>query len=251
LKLRTVVRFLDDALKIGDFPGDSSLNGLQVEGSSRIEKIALAVDACERSISRAIATGADMLIVHHGLFWGEMSPITGIAAKRIGLLLGNGLSLYAAHLPLDCHPEFGNNAQLADLLGVEERESFGTYHGIKIALCGLLPRPITPKSLAAKLRKLLKAPVRIFPFGGRAIGKIGIVSGGGAFLAQEAAELGCHALLTGETSHSAFHTARDAGVNLICAGHYATETLGIKALGRLAGNELKLPVRFLDIPTGL
>lgn len=251
MRLGTVVRFLDETLRIQEFPHDSSLNGLQIEGSKNIEAAALAVDACERSMKRAIRAAADLLIVHHGLLWGEAKPIIGVAANRIRLLLLNGVSLYAAHLPLDCHPEIGNNAQLAGLLGIEDPKPFGLYHGREIGLFGRLPRAITPRTLAVNVRTKLGADVKTFPFGPRRIRTLGIVSGGGAFLAQDAARAGCDALLTGEPSHTAYHTARESKISLIHAGHYATETLGLKALGDLVRGELGLPVSFIDVPTGL
>lgn len=251
MHLKTVVRFLDETLKVADFSGDSSLNGLQVEGTKSVNKICLAVDACEKSISGAARCGADLLIVHHGLLWNEVKPVTGPTARRLGLLLERGISLYAAHLPLDCHPDIGNNARLAGLLDIKECVRFGRYHGFMIGLCGYPTRPITPHGLARKVKILLEGPVKIFPFGPPRIKRLGIVSGGGASLVQEAAEAGCDAFLTGEPAHSAYHKAREAGINLICAGHYATETLGVRALGGLLNRELGLPVKFLDIPTGL
>ncbi len=251
MRIDTVVRFLDETLQIREFPRDSSLNGLQVEGSKSVTKIALAVDACERSMKRAVRAKADLLVVHHGLFWGEAMPITGITAGRIRLLLENGLSLYAAHLPLDAHPEIGNNAQLAGMLGIENPKPFGTYHGREIGLFGRLPRAVTPRTLAQKIKTMLKAEVKTLRFGPRSIRTLAIVSGGGAFLTQEASRAGCDGLLTGETSHTAYHTARESRINLIHAGHYATETLGLKALGGLLARELGLSTRFIDIPTGL
>jgi dinuclear metal center YbgI/SA1388 family protein len=180
-----------------------------------------------------------------------MTPITGVTARRISLLLANGVSLYAAHLPLDCHPQVGNNAQLARLLDIKDTASFGLYHGIKIGLHGRPARRISSTGFVNKSRRLLESSVTFFPFGPDRICKLGIVSGGGAFLVQEATDLGCDALLTGETSHTAYHTARESGINLICAGHYATEKPGIRALGSLLSDELEMPVTFIDIPTGL
>ena len=242
---------MDDTLNIAGFGQDSSLNGLQVEGSKNVTKIALAVDASDRSIRRAARAGADLLTVHHGLFWGEAKPITGVTAARIRLLMENGISLYAAHLPLDCHPEIGNNAALARLLELEKPVPFGIHRGVKIGLRGTLARHISPQHLARKIRNFLQSEVKIFPFGPPRIRKIGIVSGGGAFLAPDAADAGCDALLTGEPSHTSYHIARESKLNLICAGHYATETLGLRSLGTLLRRELGLPVKFIDVPTGL
>lgn len=250
MRLRTLVKFLDETLDTRSFSGDRSLNGLQVEGRAEVRSIALAVDACGESIARAARRGADILIVHHGLFWGEPAPVTGILARRIGKLLGAGCSLYAAHLPLDCHPSVGNNAQIAAALGIERREPFGRYAGIEIGLCGALPRPASLRALAARARRAIGAPVRTHDFGPRTLRRLGIVSGGGASLAPAAAEAGCDALLTGETSHSSYHAARESGVSLLFAGHYATETFGVRALGGLIAERLGLRTFFIDLPTG-
>ena len=251
MKLQRIKMFLDEILDIQAFAGDSSMNGLQVESAADVYRIATAVDVSERSIRKAASSGAGLLIVHHGLFWGDPVPLTGVMARRVKLLLSRGVSLYATHLPLDCHPEIGNNAQLAGLLGLENREAFGRYHGMTIGLCGSLRRPITPAGITRKLKRGLGASSRIFSFGPGRIKRLGIVSGGGASLIGDAAAAGCDALLTGEPAHSAYHMAREARVTLICSGHYATETVGVRALGALLETELGLPARFIDLPTGL
>jgi dinuclear metal center YbgI/SA1388 family protein len=251
LRLGTVTRFLDETLQIASFNSDGALNGLQVEGSKTVTSICLAVDACEDSIRKTFRAGADLLITHHGLFWGTSQAITGPLATRLGLLLTNGISLYAAHLPLDCHPDFGNNARLSQIFGLREIDTFGQYHGVEIGICGILPRTMTPLGVAAKLRRNLGSTVKTFPFGKPKVRKLGIVSGRGAALAPAASEKNCDALLTGETAHEAYHTARESRISLICAGHYATETIGIRALGEHIHRELGMPVRFIDIPTGL
>ncbi len=249
--LSTLKKYLDEELNIEQFAGDSSLNGLQVEGAGKVARATLAVDACNLSIRKAVANRSQILIVHHGLFWGGPVPVTGILRKRLALLLKNHLSLYAAHLPLDCHPRIGNNARLADMLKLEKAETFGNYKGLDLGIMGLLPRPITPSGFARKTGKLLSSRAEVFPFGGKKISRLAIVSGGGASLALQAARAGCDALLTGEPAHSAYHPAREAGISLICGGHYATETVGIKALGELISSNFGMETVFVDIPTGL
>lgn len=251
MRLDKVTGFLGETLGLEAFSGDQSMNGLQVEASGDVRKVALAVDACGDSIGRAVRRRADLLIVHHGLFWGGMVPITGIMAARVKALLDGNLSLYAAHLPLDCHPEIGNNARIASVLGIAETEHFGKYAGVDIGLCGRLPRPLKIEGLRRKLAGILDSPVQTFTFGPVVVKKIGIVSGGGASLTQAAADAGCDALLTGETSHSSYHTARENKISLIFAGHYASETFGVKALGGLIRKELGLQTFFIDLPTGL
>jgi dinuclear metal center YbgI/SA1388 family protein len=251
VRLATIVRYLDDTLKTADFPQDSSYNGLQVEGAAKVFKVAFAVDACMESIRCAARIRADLLVVHHGLFWDDAVPITGIMAKRIGLLLKHGISLYACHLPLDCHPEIGNNIELARIVRIREPEPFGSYKGHRIGLYGRLSRPVSVRSLAARVRKALGATVRTFAFGPERISKLGIVSGNGGFLTEEAARLGCDALLTGEPSYLAYHPAREGGLTLICAGHYATETVGLAALSEQVKQEFSIPTRFIETPSEL
>ncbi len=251
LKLKKITELLDRTLDIRSFKGDSSLNGLQVEGSAEVRRVTLAVDACEASIRKARDSKSQLLIVHHGIFWDRVVPVTGIMAGRIRLLLINGISLYAAHLPLDCHPDLGNNARIAATLGLENKLPFGEYAGIEIGLCGSLPRQLAAKSFAAKLRKVFGGPVGSLLSGKDRIRKIGVVSGGGSSLLQAAATSGCDALLTGEASHSSYHIARENRINLFFAGHYATETPGVKAVGSFLEEQLGLETRFADIPTGL
>ena len=251
LKLKKITDLLDETLDIRKFKADSSLNGLQVEGSGDVHKVTLSVDACEAAIREAKNWGSQLLIVHHGIFWNKMEPVTGIMANRIKLLLNNGISLYAAHLPLDCHPSLGNNACIASILGLEDTFAFGEYAGVEIGRCGTLARAVSSKSFAAKIRKVFGGPVNSLLFGKKQIRKIGIVSGGGASLLQAAALSRCDALLTGETSHSSYHVARENRINLFFAGHYATETPGVKAVGSFLEERLGLKTRFADIPTGL
>ncbi|MBD3180514.1 MAG: Nif3-like dinuclear metal center hexameric protein [Candidatus Latescibacteria bacterium] len=252
LLLTTLTEYLDQLLRIDEFSSiDASLNGLQVEGAGRVNKISLAVDGCRASISKAARNRSDMLIVHHGLFWGDQQPVTGIMKKRLELLIRNGISLYAAHLPLDAHPSLGNNARLAEMLELNECGGFGEYGGREIGVMGDLTRKITPSGLARKIGKILSTRVELFDFGKPRIKKLAIVSGSGASLAGEAEEAGCDALLTGERSHSVYHSAYERGITLLCAGHYATETVGIKAVGQHLAREFKLDTLFLDIPTGV
>jgi dinuclear metal center YbgI/SA1388 family protein len=249
--LKKLKRYMDEELKISEFEADLSLNGLQVEGSRTVRKVTLAVDACDIAIRKAARNGSEMLIVHHGLFWGGPEPVTGILKRRIELLIKNGISLYAAHLPLDCHPVIGNNAMLASKLGLKEPGTFGIYKGKEIGICGSLARPLSPRGLAGKIGKILSSRIELFPFGPSRISRIGIVSGGGSQLAPAAAEAGCQALFTGESSHSAYHPAREARINLVCGGHYATETVGLIAFGDLLEEKFGLKTTFADVPTGL
>lgn len=244
-----LVSYLDGLFRVRDIP-DDSLNGLQVEGSKRVEKVCFAVDACRETIGKACRVRAHMLVVHHGLFWGKKERATGITGKRLARLLAAGVSLYALHLPLDAHEELGNNAQLADLLGLEDRRKFGDYRGIEIGLMGAFPQPLARSRLAANLGKALATEVQVLPFGPARVKMVGVVSGAAASLVAEAAAAGCDTYVTGETSHASYHVAREAGLNVIYAGHYASETVGLKALASHLTGKFGLKCAFVSAPTG-
>lgn len=244
-----LVAWLDELLDPGAWR-DKSLNGLQVEGAERVTTVATAVDAALATFAMAEEAGAEMLLVHHGLFWGSVEPVRGPLRERLAALLEAGISLYAAHLPLDAHPEVGNNAVLADLLELEARERFGTWDGAAIGYAGRLREPADREELAARFEALLGTRPDVLPFGPERIERVGIVSGAAASLAGEAARHGLDALVTGESSHTAWHAAREHGVNLVFAGHYATETVGVRALGEKIAETFGIGTVFLDAPTG-
>lgn len=244
-----LVAWLDALLDVGAWR-DKSMNGLQVEGADRVTKVATAVDGALATFAMAEEAGAEFLIVHHGLFWGAVEPVRGPLRDRLAALLDAGISLYAAHLPLDAHPELGNNAVLADLLDLEEREPFGTWDGTPIGVMGRLADPAGREDLAGRLEALLGARPDVLPFGSDRIERIAVVSGAAASLVGEAATKGLDALVTGESSHTAWHAAREHGVNLVFAGHYATETVGVRALGDRIADTFGVEAVFLDAPTG-
>lgn len=244
-----LVKYLDDYLNIAAIP-DRSLNGLQVEGQSRVHRAAFAVDASLSTIRGAARLGAEILVVHHGLFWGRNERITGVMRKRIGALVENNMSLYAAHLPLDCHDEIGNNVELARLLGLDLGEKFADYNGVKIGYLARAKSPFTRPGLARSIEKALRCRVARLDAGPTRIRRVGIVSGGAAGFAPDAKALGCDALITGETSHSAYHPAVEARINVFFAGHYASETVGVKALARQLRRRFGIDCRFVPAPTG-
>jgi dinuclear metal center YbgI/SA1388 family protein len=246
---QTLVGYLDNYLKIGEIE-DKSLNGLQVEGKRRISRAAFAVDACLQTIRAAARGGADILIVHHGLFWSRDELITGVMRHRIAALIENKMSLYAVHLPLDCHKEVGNNVQLARLLGFKIGDRFANYHGVKIGYLADITRSVSRGDLASLIEKKLNTRTDTLAFGPSKIKRVGIVSGGAADFAAEASDLGCQAFVTGETSHIAYHLAKEARINVIYAGHYATETVGVKALAGHLRHRFSLDCRFVAAPTG-
>jgi dinuclear metal center YbgI/SA1388 family protein len=250
MKLSELTRFIDDYLSISECP-DISLNGLQVEGKPEVQKIALAVDACSETFIKAASLKADILITHHGIFWGKQFPITGMNADRIKTLIKNGISLYAAHLPLDIHPESGNNAGLIDELGLEKGEPFGEYKGILVGMTGICPEQIEYNAFLSKLSGWLKNKPVAYKFGKDIIKKICVISGGGASCIDQTSGTDIDLFLTGELSHSSYHLAKELNLNLVFCGHYATETLGVKRLGGVIENKFGLETVFIDVPTGM
>ncbi|HDG64274.1 MAG TPA: Nif3-like dinuclear metal center hexameric protein [Thermococcus sp.] len=246
-----IVNFLDEYLNVLAFP-DKSRNGLQVEGKEEVEKIAFAVDACMDTFIKARAFGADMLIVHHGLIWGGIEYVRGLVQKRLKFLLENELNLYAAHLPLDLHPEVGNNSQLLKLLELEPREPFGSYNGLNIGYISEFDEP-KPLPLVAQIlvEKLKTDYVKAYEFGVEEIRRVGVVSGRGGFAIPEAIEKGVNLFITGEFLHDDYHTAKEGRLSVIAAGHYASETLGVKALMPILREKFGVKTVFIDNPTGL
>ncbi|HEU4464229.1 MAG TPA: Nif3-like dinuclear metal center hexameric protein [Gemmatimonadota bacterium] len=244
-----LVAYLDTYLDVAGW-ADKSLNGLQVEGTDEVRRIALATDAALATISLAAEARCQMLVVHHGLFWGRVEPVTGPLRARLAALIEAGLSLYASHLPLDAHPDVGNNAVLAGLLGLEDREPFGRWGDRAIGVLGRLPEPVDRTELAGRIEALLGAPADVLAFGVERVRSVAVVSGAAAELIPEAKASGADVFVTGETSHTAFHQARERGMNVVFAGHYATETLGVRALGDHLAERFGLGTVFLDAPTG-
>jgi dinuclear metal center YbgI/SA1388 family protein len=250
MKRDELVTYLDDYLGCRAAQ-DYSDNGLQVEGDDEVTRLAFAVDACQETIEGAIGSGAQMLIVHHGLFWGKPLRVVGPHRRRVKALLDGNCSLYAVHLPLDRHPEVGNNAQLARLLGLTIVGGLGEAFGVPVGVVAAAPDRLTRDRLLTELTAILGSAPRVTPGGPAKIRRVGIISGGAAKEIAVAAAAGCDTYITGETSHSSFHDAVEYGINVIYAGHYATETVGLKALGAHLFEKLGLRGAFIDRPTGL
>ncbi len=245
-----LVSFLDEYLNISAYP-DKSRNGLQVEGKKEIERIAFSVDATLRTIEHAAERNADILIVHHGIIWGGLDYITGIHYKRLKTLFDAGMNLYAAHLPLDAHPEVGNNVQLLKLLDLEPKEPFGEYKGLSIGFLGEFKKAEPIEKIARILAERLDTTVKTYNFGKREIRKVGAVSGAGAFALEEAWRREIDLLITGEFGHADYLTALDLGISVAVAGHYKTETLGVKALMEVVKEKFRVKTIFIESPTGL
>lgn len=251
--LDTIVQFLDSVLSIEDTARiDYSLNGLQVGRKElQVEKAAFAVDACMASFRRAAEEGADLLCVHHGLFWGTPLAVIGDHYHRIKFLLDHDIALYAAHLPLDMHAEVGNNAGLADALELHNREPFGLYHGIKIGIKGELGEPADVDSILKRIGLNRDDALGVLDFGTREIKSVGIISGGADKEVSQAIDEGLDLYITGELGHQVYHSCLESGINLIAGGHYHTETFGVKKLMQSVQTEFEIDTVFVDVPTGL
>ena len=251
MRLDELVGYLDDYLHLRDEVADppEALNGLQVANAGEVARVAAAVDLCEATIRMAAEQGADCLLVHHGLFWGGIRPLVGPAYRRVAGLIARNIALYSAHLPLDRHPDVGNNAGLARLLGVTVRGEFGSYHGASIGVWGDMDA--SRDDLGRALAATLGAVPRLLPFGPERVRRVGIVTGAGGSLIPQAAAAGLDTFVTGEGPHWTFFNAEELGVNVFYAGHYATEVVGVQALGAHVAAKFALPWTFLDHPTGL
>jgi dinuclear metal center YbgI/SA1388 family protein len=232
---------------IPDYPG--AWNGLQVDREGPVRRLAIAVDAAQATIDAAVARGADLLIVHHGLFWDGNPTLTGRRMSRLGALVKANIGVYSSHLPLDAHEEVGNNAVLARALGVEIDGRFAGYKGVEIGVTGALE--IRREALAARMDELLGGRVMMIPGGPEQIRRVGVVTGGGASYLGAAREAGLDALITGEAAHHNYFDSTEGGVSLFLGGHYATECWGPRALAQKLEREFGLEWEFIDHPTGL
>ena len=234
INLSAITAFLDKTLSVDSIPDASrALNGLQLENEGAVSKIAVAVDGSEKTIHAALDLGADLLILHHGIFWQDMQPVTGISYRKLKAAMDGNLAIYSAHIPLDVHPVYGNNALLAKT-------------------CGIRPagEGLDCRELAERLESALGAPVQTFWAQSEEApaGNVFICSGGAGNELVQAARLGCRTYVTGEGSHWNIPMADELGINLVFGGHYFTETFGVKALGQLLKDVYGLDYAFIDMP---
>jgi len=252
MKLESLLQYLDGYLGVAshpDYPG--ALNGLQVEGREEVRHVVAAVDASEASIAEAVARGADLMIAHHGLFWGGPQPLSGRLMRRVRPLIEANVSLWSCHLPLDGHPEVGNAALLARALGLALEGSFAAYEGADVGWHGRPDAALGASALKVRAERALGGPVRWLEGGPARIERVGVVTGGGASMLREAVGLGLDAFVTGEASHHTYFDAKELGIHVLLGGHYATETFGVKALAAHLGERFGLTWDFVDQPTGL
>jgi len=248
--LAEITGFIDallDIQNVADWP--NALNGLQLANLGHVGSIGAAVDAGEETLRKAEAAGIDLLLVHHGLFWSGLEPITGAAFRKISLAIRGDMAIYSAHLPLDVHPALGNNALLARALGLAATEPFFFEKGRFIGLKARVSMPL--EELVRRVEAAVGGPVKVFGGGPAQVGTAGIVTGGAGGEVSRAAAEGVDTFITGEGPHHSAIAAGELGVNLLLAGHYATETFGVKALAAHVAEKFGLPWQFIDHPTGL
>lgn len=248
--LSEMVEWLDGYLAI-DAVADASLNGLQVEAGESVGCVALAVDAAAETIREAIDADCNLLLVHHGLLFGPPQRLRGSLGANAASCFRGGLSLYAAHLPLDLHPQVGNNVLLARALGAEPSGTFGDHGGVDIGLLAALPQPMPLAELAGSFAAAGCDEQRMWAFGPDPVSRLAIVTGSGCSLMAEAIAAGVDCFISGEPRHSAYHQAREAGLNCLFGGHYATETFGVKAVGELLAERFEVDTRWIEHPTGV
>ena len=247
INLETVVQELNSVLRPDDFR-DYCPNGLQIEGRAQISKLVSGVTASQAFIEAAITAKADAILVHHGYFWqGEKAEITGIKKQRIKLLLENEISLLAYHLPLDAHPEYGNNVQLGDLLDFKITDELFPRYKSKVGVIGELNSPCDPDTLKLHLQKKLSREAFHVPGKSKIINTIAWCTGSAQNYIEQAYDRGSDAYLSGEVSEQTVHFAREAGIHFFAAGHHATERYGVQAVGKYLADKYAIEHVFIDI----
>lgn len=230
---------------------DYAPNGLQVEGKDEIKRVVTGVTACQALLDEAVKLQADAVLVHHGYFWkGEPAQITGMKKRRLQTLLANDINLFAYHLPLDAHPELGNNAQLCRALGIEVERGLEPGSTVETSVCVIAQTDsaLTPDQLVQRIERTVGELVLYESGGEHAISRIAVCTGGGQDFIAQAAEQGADAFITGEVSERTIHVAREMGIHFFAAGHHATERGGIRVLGDYLAKQHDLDVTFVDIP---
>ena len=255
MRLSTIVDRLDDRLDTDAYAGvDPSTNGLQVgPGEADVETVAFAVDGVVETFERAAELGADLLVVHHGVVWAGLDRVTGLEYDRVRALIDNDVALYVSHLPLDGHPALGNAAGIASRLEMEGVGPFGHEGGVSIGQRGTLPEPLTHDGLRDELVGALPVDaedVQVLDHGPDRIEDVAVVTGAGADFFREAIDAGVDAFVTGEGKQKLYHEAQEAGVGVFLAGHYATETVGVRTFQSLV-DEWGPETTFIQAPTGL
>jgi dinuclear metal center YbgI/SA1388 family protein len=255
--LDAIVGYLDAYLSVREVPDEpGAVNGLQVENSGVVGGIIAAVDASQATIDGVVAAvvrfrAPPLILVHHGLFWDGNQPMTGRRYRRIQALLRHDIALYSAHIPLDVHPEVGNNIGLARDLGLTATASFGTYKGVAMGVQGTLTPPMDRIDFAARVDGILGTNSKLIPGGPPSVSRVGVITGGAGSRIAAARDAGLDTFVTGEGAHHTYFDAIEFGINVLFAGHYATEQIGVKAMGAHLASRFGLPWEFHHHPTGL
>jgi dinuclear metal center YbgI/SA1388 family protein len=249
--LDALVSLLDTSLDCPAFR-DASHNGLQLANrSGAVTRVVAGVDASLRLLKEAAARGAECVVCHHGLSWGDsLARITGLNHRLVSFAVEHNLAVYAAHLPLDAHPRYGNNARLCRALGLSGLKPAFDYHGQIIGFTAAAARPMTFGAFCDRVRVAVNPEIRALAFGAERVRTVGVVSGGASDMIDQAAALGLDVFLTGEPSLQGYNLAENLGMNVVFAGHYATETFGVRALAGLITRKLKIPAEFVDFKIG-
>jgi dinuclear metal center YbgI/SA1388 family protein len=256
-RLQALVDYLVQYLRIGEIPDEpNAMNGLQVENRGEVGLIVAAVDASQASIDHAAARSRELgapplLLVHHGLFWDGNRPVVGRRYRRLAAMLAHDVALFAAHIPLDVHPEVGNNAVLARELGLNEVTTFDTYKGVPLGYQGTVAGGAARGELVSRLDRLLGTRARLIPGGPEQVSRVGVITGAAGSRISVAREAGIDTFITGEGGHHSFFDAMELGLNAIYAGHYATEQVGVKALAAHLAPRFGVGWEFFDHPTGM
>ncbi|MBI24116.1 MAG: Nif3-like dinuclear metal center hexameric protein [Roseibacillus sp.] len=248
--LDEIVAFLDEELRLGegpDYPG--AVNGLQMQGGREVQRVAAAVDASLPVVKKAVEAGMDLLVVHHGMFWNGVRPVTGVTYEKFKTAMEAGLAIYSAHIPLDVHPVLGNNARLSAALELQDAEPFFEWRGTLLGIRGIFPGSLD--QLTARVTEVLGSPPHVCAAGSRAAGTVGVISGGGGAEVAAIREAGIDTFLTGEGPHWSYTEAEELGLNVLYGGHYLTETSGVRALVDLLVEKYSLDGRFIEHPTGM
>lgn len=249
-ELTEMVAFLDRELNLAsipDFPG--AMNGLQLANDGPVTRIIAAVDASLAVIEAASIGGPGLLIVHHGMFWQGTQTITNSFYRKLKTAMDAGLAVYSSHLPLDVHPEWGNNILLAKAIGLFDPEPFFEKNGVLLGVRGTWTG--TRSDLADTLRQALGGAVHVCHGGSEILSSVGIITGGAGSEVAKVASMGLDAFITGEGPHWSYPLAEDLGINVFYGGHYATETFGVKALAQAMAEKFQILWSFLDHPSGL
>ena len=255
MTLTELNRYFNSFLHKEDYDSDISLNGIQIANSApdekQITKVAFAVDACEATARKAAEEGAQVLFVHHGLFWGHCQTITGSHYKRVASFIKKDLALIAYHIPLDANEFVGNNFGLARRLGLEKVRPFGKWRGMTLGAVGELPSECKLEERVEKLFPNGEKVSQILPFGKSTVKKVAIISGGAGDDFDQAVKIGADVYITGEVGHEEFHAIEESGINVIAGGHYNTETVGVQLVQKRLEEDKGLKTVFIDMPTRL